>query len=226
MSENNLIKVENNAVAAFGDDIFDGIKSGADFLPRIQLMTANSAPCKAGEFPTNHYARVADNEFRDLGDTVDVVVCSWRPMAIETNDEDGVIVVYDPKPDDNGKPTGEFARIQEKANQPGMNGCMFGPQFLLWVPSVNEFMTFYTASKTARRASTAVKARMYKAATLGSRKIETKDYTWFGPTCQACSTPLETPDEAILMEEINKFNNPPEPTVETVAEGDEDGRER
>jgi len=225
MSDNALINIGTNAVQTYDDTMFDAIKSGADFLPRLQLMTANSAPCKAGEFPTNHYARVADNEFRDLGDTVDVIVCSWRPMALEQDDEDGVIVVYDPKADDTGKPTGEFARIQKKADSAGMNGCMYGPQFLVWVPSANEFMTFYMASKTARRAAPAVKARMYKAATLGSRKIETKDYTWFGPTCQACSTPLETPDEASLMEEINKFTNPPEPAVETVEE-DESGRER
>ena len=221
-TENPLVTMDDNALVAAGsDELFEAIKSSQAYLPRLQLMTANSEKCKSGEFPINHYARVHDSDFRDLGATVDVLIIAFRPLAIETTVEGDVITCLDPKVVD-GKPTGNFARIQKEADKPGMNGCMYGPQFLVWVPSAQEFMTYYMASKTARRASSQVKARMKDSATLGSQKIEGKEFTWYGPTCQACSTPFEMPTAEEVQEAVQPFLNPPEPEV-TVADAGEEG---
>jgi len=214
MSTNNpLANINKNEVAIAGDDVFEKINSSQAYLPRLQLLTSSSEKCKSGEFPTNHYARVHDSNYRDLGSTVDVLVIAWRPLAIETTEDGSIITCFDPKIVDD-KPTGDFARIQAEADKAGMNGCMYGPQYLLWVSSEQEFMTFFMASKTARRASPQVKARMHEAGTLGSQKIESKDYVWFGPTCQACSTPFEMPTEEAVQTEMQTFLNPPEPEVE------------
>lgn len=219
--ENPLANIEDLPVAKNqNDEAFDAIKNSQAYLPRLQLLTSNSEKCKEGEFPTNHYARVHDSDYRDLGATVDVLVIAWRPLAIETTPEGDVITCYDPALE-NGQPTGDFARIQAEADKPGMNGCMYGFQFLVWVPSEKEFMTYYMASKTARRASASVKALMHKAATLGSQKIENKDFTWYGPTCQACSTPFEMPEKEEIVKQMDTFLNPPEPEVQTSDDTDE-----
>ena len=211
MGTDNPLAVMQDLAVATADDVFDAVASSNAYLPRLQLMTANSEKCKDGSFPTNHYARVNDSDQKDMGTDVDVLVCAFRALAIETTDEGSVITSYDVKSE-------TFQRIQAKADQKGMNGAMYGPQFLVWVASEQEFMTFFMASITARKASPSVKALMLSAGTLGSKKIESKDYTWFGPTCIECTTPFEMPTEDDARKVITEFVNPPEPTVEVVSD--------
>lgn len=220
-TENPLATMQETAIATANDDMFKAVASTGSYLPRLQLMTSASEKCKSGEFPMNHYARVQDGDFRDLGPEVDVLVVAWRPLAIEETPDGGILSFYDPTSDD-------FARVQVEADKPGMNGHMYGPQFLLWVPSQAEFMSFFMASKTARRASVGVKAQMVKSdgtggtgmATLGSQKIEGKEFTWYGPTCRACSTPFEMPTEEECRTQMQSFANPPKPEMERVDESE------
>lgn len=215
MSENELVKLDDlNVPSKYSDSDFNATQSGGSYLPRVQLMTSGSAVCKSGEFPTNHYALVADQSHQDLGKNVDVVVVSWRPKALETGD--AVISVHDPASE-------EFQRIQSKSFE-SESGCMFGPEFLVWIPQVKKFATFFMGSKSSRREAPNVKARLKQAATLGSKKIETKKYTWFAPSCTACTTPLEMPTRESFVTTIEQFLNPPKPDIEGVSETEERAR--
>lgn len=199
-------------------DFSDVSKSGGDFLPRLQLMTGTSEKCKAGEFPVNNYALVEGQNFTDLGKNVDVAILSWRPKALEIGEV--IISRYDPK-------DSEFQRIMEKSNTP-KSGCMFGPEFLIYVGSVGRFATFFCSSKSARREAPNIKNLMVGLGTLGSQKIEKGKYTWYSPQVRACSTPLaEMPTVVELQEQVEKFNNPQESEVERVDDSGEDtGRAR
>ncbi|TRZ53742.1 MAG: hypothetical protein D4S01_00690 [Dehalococcoidia bacterium] len=221
MSTENPLATMTDMPVAMTDD-FDLVTSSKAYLPRLQLMTSNSASCKAGDFPVNHYARVHDSAELDLDVTVDCLVCAWRPLALETQAENGVNAFYDPKSDD-------FIRVQAaadvKTSGDEINGNLYGPQFLLWLPAQKEFVAFFMSSPTARRASPSVKALIGKAATLGSKKIVGKKFSWFGPTCIECSTPFEMPTEDEARQAMTDFANPPEPVIETVAAEDEATRE-
>lgn len=213
-----LVKLEDLGdlpVSKYSDDDWDATASSAAFLPRVQLLTSNSTKCKSGEFPTNHYALVQDQRHDDLGGNVDVLVVTWRPKALETGE--AVISVFDPN-------DAEFQRIQEKSAERD-SGCMFGPEFLIWVPSVKSFATFFMGTKSARREAGAVKARLKKAATLGSQKIENKKYTWFAPQVSACSTPFDMPTQEALLTAVEQFQNPPKSDIEGVS-GEEESRAR
>jgi len=201
----------------YSDEDFDKSASGGGFLPRVQLMTSNSAKCKSGDFSVNHYALIQDQKFDDLGKNVDVLIVDWRPKALETGE--AVISVFDPNDD-------EFARIQERSLNEKDSGCMFGPEYLVWIPSVKRFATFFMGTKSSRREAGAVKARMHKAATLGSQKCKNASYEWFAPECQACSTPFEMPNKSELAEVVEKFRNPPKPEIEGVKENPEEARAR
>ena len=202
-------------VAKYDDSIFDSVSKAGDYLPRLQLMTANSDPCKAGEFPVNNYAVVDGNSLIDLGNQVDVLNVAWRPKALEMGEE--VISAFDPKDK-------EFARIQEKSMTPN-SGCMFGPEFLVWIPQIKKWATFFMGSKSARRESPNVKSKMRQAVTLKSKKIESPKYTWFAPLATACSTPFDLPAVEEIQEQANKFMNPPATEIEKVDEATE-GEER
>jgi len=207
-----LSSITEGAVQKYDDNDFDAIAS-AGYLARLQLMTSNSAQCKSGAFPINHYALVSGQSYQDLGESLDILVIAWRPKALDTSD--GVITAYD-------KEDKEFQRIVA-ASDVKDSGCMFGPEFLVYIPSIKEFATFFFGSKSGRREAPAVRGRMHKAATMKAQECKGKSHTWFSPTTMPCTTPFEQPDMDKLQEELQKFNNPPKSEIET-AEGEERDR--
>jgi hypothetical protein len=123
---------------------------------------------------------------------------------------EAVISCYDPNAE-------EFKRIANKSEQPN-SGCMYGPEFLVYVPAQKKFATFFMGSKSARKEAPAVKALLQAAATLKSKKISTPQYTWFAPQAVPCSTPFDLPNMDDLKKEVEKFNNPPAQEVEKATE--------
>ena len=199
-------------VQKYSDDDFDKV-AASKYLPRVQLMTSNSKPCKSGEFPMNHYALVRGKNFTDLTESVNVLVIAWRPKALDMSD--GVVSFFDPEHK-------EFQRIEEMSEQPD-SGCMYGPEFLVYIPSVEEYGTFFMGSKSARNESPAIKALLGKAATLQVQHITTAKYDWYSPQVIPCTTPFDIPDIEDIKTIASEFNNPPETEVETA---EETGRER
>ena len=204
-----LIPAGAVGVQKYSDKDFDLSTKTGSYLPRLQLLTANSEKCKKGEFPINHYALVQDQNFMDVGENVDVLLVAWRPKAIEIKDE--IIAVYDPTDK-------EFERIQLVADEKD-SGCMFGPEFLVWIPGSKKFATFFMGSKSSRREAPNVKALLRKAATMKSHIVETKSYSWFVPSVTPCSTPFDMPEMDTLKVEVEKFNNPPVSEIEKVEAG-------
>jgi len=204
------------SVVKHDDEIFALATKTGDWLPRLQLMTSNSDKCKDGSFPVNHYALIDGSNYTDVGETVDVLVITWRPKAIEMGDE--IITVYDPKHP-------EFERIQLKSDEQD-SGCMFGIEFLVWMATKKQFATFFMGSKSSRREAPNVKALLRKAATLKSHMIEGKKYKWQSPCVTPCSTPFETPSIEDLKAEVEKFNNPPQTEVQTADAGEKEATSR
>lgn len=199
---------ETGVVAKYDDKAFEKTASSGKYLPRLQLMGGSSEKCKAGEFPVNNYALVTGEVYTDLGKECDVLVIAWRPKAMEIGD--AIINSHDPE-------SAEFKRIMDRADVKD-SGCMFGPEYLVYVPAVKKFATFFCGSKTARKEAPAIKERMLSAATFKSKKIQTKDYTWYGPQCVPCSTPFDVPAMDLIKVELEKFNNPPADGVEAAPE--------
>lgn len=204
---------EMGAVQKYDDKAFESAAAGGKYLPRLSLLTSNSKACKAGEFPVNNYALTTGDINVDLGKEVDVLVIAWRPKAIEMGE--AVITVYDTN-------SPEWTRISEKSETKD-SGCMYGPEFLVYVPSKKKFATFFLGSKSSRKEAPAVKAFLQGAATLKSKKIETPKYTWFCPQAVACSTPFDIPAMEDIKAELEKFNNPPAQEVEKAPEAPASG---
>lgn len=103
------------------------------------------------------------------------------------------------------------------------SGCMYGPEYLVWIPSMKVFALFFMGSKTGRREAPALRALLGKAATLRTKLIESKQFSWHGPVVSACSTPFDIPSQEEIAQEVEKFLNPPKDDVEPVEKvaGDE-----
>jgi hypothetical protein len=194
------------SLSKMSDDEFNTLRSSA-YLPRLQLMTATADKCKKKEFPIDHYALVEGSAFIDLGETVDVLILAFRPKALDMSGEE-IVTVYD-------KDNNEFKDIAARSENKD-SGCMWGYEFLVWIGGVKRFATFFCGSKSARREAPNIKSFMNKAATLRSKYIETKKFSWQGIDVCSCSTPMSMPTHAGVADEIGRFNNPPTQTLERI----------
>lgn len=194
------------------NDVFSGVSSTANWLPRLQLFTASNKETKTGKIPMNHYGLATGKEVMDLGKTVDILPLAWRPKAMLFGEDKKVTSKYNPADP-------EFKRIQQLADTPNL-GAMFGPEFLVWVPAVQKFATIFMASKSARREAPNIKDALdhRKAVTMASHYIETPKFQWQAPLVRGCSTPFEIPSADEIVEQVERFVNPPESQIEVVEE--------
>lgn len=211
--DNDLISVDavgGDLMPQMDDKQLAAVSSSGDFLPRLQLFGGNSDACKKGQIQIAHYGLVTGKDtIEDMGKEVDIIVICGRPKALRICDDGTIITKFDPNDD-------EFKKIMEDSNVAD-SGCMYGPEFMVFVPDVQRFATFFMSSKTARRSAASVHARLRKAATLKAEFIETKKYSWHGPVCVPCSSPMSAPSNEDIAAAVKKFTSAKESSVETVA---------
>ncbi len=199
-------------VSKYGsDEDFNGLSSASGFLPRIMLMGANSSLVQQGKIQQGCYGLVrSKDQCEDLTREVPCLPLSWRAKAMEIADGE-VTSIFDRK-------NPEFDRISLKSAEQD-SGCMYGPEFLLWVPGAKCFATYYASSKTSRNEAPKLRDLIGQAALLKSHLIKGKKFSWFGPLITVCSTPFEIPDNEDIIEQVNKFNNPVTTEKEKAPEG-------
>ena len=195
---------------------FDDVTANVTtFLSRLQLFGSKSVACAEQKIGIGHWGLVNDDVITDLGVSTDVIVLAYRPKALDTSG-DTVINNHDA--------TSEvYAAIREKSKVKDSR-CMYGPEFLVFVPSEKIFATYFASSKTARREAKKFKTLIGCGVTLKCRLIKQPPHTWHGPVVLPCSAALKLPDLEIIKKEIAKFKNPP---VDDIEVADDDGsRER
>lgn len=193
-------------------DTFHEIAKAEGFLSRLQLFSGKSKQVERGIIASGHWGvPVSDDEVIDLGTEVNVLILTWRPKALRMT-TDKVFSYFDIK-------NPEFQKVQVESGESD-SGCMFGPEFLVWVPQLSQFLGFYCGSKTARRESNRIVTLLGKAATLRSKVIESGKYVWLGPVVIPFSGPLSPlPTEDALKQEYEKFLHPKDTEIEAVAPG-------
>ena len=207
MTDNQLVPVELLQGPLTEYD-FNKVSATGSYLPRLQLYGGNSDACKEGKIGIGRWGLTIDDSITDLTPEVDVVILSWRPKALQIDGET-IITEYDPNSDN-------FKKIAALSDEKD-SGCMFGPEFLVYIPGHN-FATLYMSSKTARREAKNVRPLLGKAATLKCRLIKTVKYSWHGPVVVPCSAPLTLPPLSEIQGQITKFQNPPKQEVEIVSD--------
>lgn len=198
------------------------VSGGGKYFPRIQLMISQSKPCKKpiedGGFPVNHYALVQGQNLVDLGRQVDVLPLVYRPKALDTSET--IINSYTPSSE-------QFQRIMAEAEVKD-SGCTYGPEYLCWIPSKEEFATFFMNSVSARNEAPALKARMGKPCTLKSQHIDPpkSKYDWYAPSVVPCSTPFDMPTKKALLDATERYNALEDTKIEKVTEGEDADEDR
>ena len=219
MSENQLVKLSgaSDLVPKHSSAEMAAVMAGGGWLPRLQLITAKSGHASSGAFPVNHWALISGKKMTDLGAQIDVVVLAERPMAMDTSGEE-LIVCHEMKMDEANEPTGEFARIMAEESVQD-SGCMYGPEFLLWIPQTQQFVTYFMGSKSARVEAPNLSAKLYNSATLNSVDAKSGKWQWRAPEVFECTAAnLALPPQDKMESEVKKFLNPTTAEVERVDE--------
>jgi len=214
MSEGALVPQDVLGGALAPEGSFGSIVSGGDYLPRLQLFGSKSDACAEGKIGIGHFGLFKDDVITDLSPEVDIVIVSWRPKAVQSGDD--FIIDYHPEINDQGEVTNPiFKKIVDNSGIRD-SGCMYGPEFLVWVPGASTFATYHMNSKTGRREARNMEPLIGKAATLKCHLIEQGKYKWHGPIAIPCTTPLEMPSEEDIRDQWTKFQNPPKNEMEVA----------
>jgi hypothetical protein len=206
---NDLIPAEEISTSKYGtQDNFTAIAVTSSYLPRLQLFGSNSEMCKTGKIPIAHYGLVVQkDQVEDLGAEVDVIPVSWRPKAMRITEGNAApLSYYNPQ-------TPEFLQTQKDSEQPN-SGCMFGPEFLVYVPVMKRFALYFMSSKTSRRQAPELRALIGKGATLKTQFIKTPKYSWHGPTVTICNSQLDVPSMDEVRSQAEAFNDPEDSSIE------------
>lgn len=186
------------------------VSSASSFIPRLQLFTGKSKACTSKKIPAEHFGISQGQKILDLGERVDVLPLVYRPKALDTNDP--IMQNYTPSSE-------EFQRIMAKAGEKD-SGCMYGPEYLLWLPSQRMFVTLFFSSATMRNEAPAMKARQGKPCTLVPTHIDPpkSKFDWWSTEVLPCSTPFEMPTPEETKAAIDKYNALEDTQIETVNE--------
>ena len=204
---------EKKAVAAV-------MGGGGAFLGYVQFMSSNNNKVKSGEIPVKTFCYNQGGQMEQLGTAVDVLILASRSTAVDNSGEKPVFC-HDPALDEKGNFTGVFKQIVDDSDKKDSN-CFFGPEYLLWIPQIEKFATFLMGSLTARNDAHTLQSLVAKAATLTSHMIPNKKYGPYpSPIAEECNTVFEMPEPAVILEQVEKFKNPPQPKVEEAASEDE-----
>lgn len=208
-------------VSKYADDqTLNDIAKSANWLPRMQLMQSGTKLVKQKKAEQGTLCIVKNKDsVINLGEMVDLWVISWRPCAVRVADDD-VVSFYNPKDP-------EFLSIVDEAKADSQSGCMYGPQFLVFVPAHEIYCGFHCNNPTLRNVAEEIAGLCRKGpakATFESHLIEGKKYSWFGVKANPCSAMLTAPEPEMLMSQASEFANPPERLLEVTEPAT--GRER
>ncbi len=222
---NQLVPVEALGSELAKREDISAMLSGGEFLPFFRLYGSNTDACKEERIGIAHYGMEIDKEITDAGTEVEVVILAIRPKAVQTGDS--MIIEYHPDLVD-GKITNlTFKHIMAQSKVKD-SGAMYGPELLLWIPSLSKYVTWHLNSPTARREAknANIESLIGQAATLSSRYITPKGskFKWHGPVIVSLSVPLDIPPVPEITEQVEKFRDPPRNQIEIATVSDDRAR--
>ena len=201
------------------------------FLPRLQVCGSSSEVVKQGLVQMGNWALVYDKErVKDLGKEIDILAVAFRPQALRLPKDGNPTAYYN-------REHPEFKRIQADSKIKD-SGCMFGLQFLVWVPSARQFALLYLGTWSGRKQAPSLLTEMkknpdgsereqYGPNTVTCRQFLDKNkagQSYHVPRFYPCTSTLSAyPEQDALKTEVETFNNPPESQVEPVQASDQGG---
>lgn len=209
MDEAQLASVREEATASGGQ-------------PYVRMYGAKSKEATARKIASGHFGIAqGSGDPEDLGESCDVIIVASRSRAVDTKNKKNFYV----------RESAGYQHVKEQSSVQN-SGMIYGPEFLVWVGSVQKFATFHCNSKTLRNIANELLDAVGKAVTLGWRLAENANYTWDAVSV----TPMtdwgyEKPEGNVISATSQKFltqtgNDTEEVAGSDPAEAGSDGPDR
>lgn len=199
------------------DSDFDKTVASGGFFPRVQLCSANSKVVQEDKIKGGNFGLILTKDsVEDLTRSFTCIPLAYAMKAMQILDG-SVTSVFD-------HTAAAFKEIQAKSEEQD-SGCMWGVDFLVYIPENKTFGTYYLSSKTARKEAKPLRGLIGQATTITSTLIKGKKFNWFGPVVSKSSVPVEVPPAEIIRENVEKFRalckvTTKEPTQPTEGQGE------
>lgn len=193
----------------YGDNFLAGMAS--KWLPRLQLNSSSSGIGKAHPELIGSYAIVrSDVDYTVVGKNPTVLPLAFRPLALDMRDS--------PPKSYHDVNSQSFQTIKNIADTVKDSNCVWGAQFLLWMPNEQQFVTFGFLSWSARPVAQTMRQFINKSAKMGyvMSKPNAKKQIWQIPTVEAGPPFTNMPTLEELTEQVERFNNPATEVVEVA----------
>lgn len=205
------------------DKTFDAMSAGS-FLPRVQLLQSGSKLVTKNKMAAGDLVLVKgkDTLVKNYADNMPCWVLKWRPKALCFAADGKGTAFFNPK-------TPGFQKVEAEAcKKPRPKGYLFGPEFLIYLPDVNEIATFHFSTPTMRNRTAEMRAQIGIPTTVLSEFIDSRGNQWYGPVIQNATSPIGLPEQGTpewnelierIKSPIDKFVNPPDEDLAEEVEG-------
>lgn len=217
-----LIDVQGLGIAASEEEEkkLAELTQAGDYLPALRVYGSSSTIVKQNKFPNGHFGLYfTADKVVDLGEQIDVLVIAYRPRASIMMSDEQPINYFDPESEN-------FIEVKNRGKAKEQ-GYMFGLEYLLWIPSVEQYALFFMGNPTLRRESSNVKGHVGKAATLKIKFIPSKKYGgWHGCETLGCDAPFDVPSGEEIKSTYDRYFANPVDTEVNLDSSTEEGRAR
>jgi len=194
---------------------------GRDFLPYLQLYTGQSDLVKEGKIGLNEYGITVNKNTTSLGKSVIAVPILWRAKALDVKSHEKPVSFYNQKSE-------QFIDIMRRADASPNSGCMYGPEFLYYLPGAKTFATMMFGTKSSRNVAPHVRALLPKGSALRAMLLDSElasneTHKWQIPRVGPSDQMFEPPPADVLQAVCESFLKPqdsviPKPTTAANAE--------
>jgi len=180
------------------------------YLPFLKFFYGMSDLCKQKKFPSDTFGLMRGDTPEQLGEQVDVLFLAVRVHALDMSGKD-VVHNYDMKSD-------TYQSIKARQDAQGYNSnCMYGPEFLVFLPGQDTLAQFHLGNKSLRFLGSKImnllpaEGKAVTGATLKTKWIEKSAVPFMGvDVCVNNAIVLSDVEklQAALLVELPKFLNP------------------
>jgi hypothetical protein len=192
-----LIPLANKDLAAYSASVRDEMTAGgADYLPRVQLVAATSALAAKVSSGNFAFCKSKDNVI-DLTREFQFIPINFVPKA--------AFLASGQTPRSSTKlESPEYQDLLAKAKAK-MDGFVYGPEFLIWVPSQEAFATYHLNNATSRKESDPLFDLFGQGAQASSTMRKGSKGNYWGPTFTPYTAPIANLPTAEEVEEAEKL---------------------
>lgn len=191
---------QTGVIAEFKQEDFAVVSKAGDYLPRLALFGGTTNACKEGKIRVGHWGVQRNkNTIEDLGAEADILVVHGHPKALKIDPVTNAIT-------SSYKPNDPLFQAIVDGSEIEDSGCMYGPEFLVYVFGIKDWATLFLSSKSGRGMSAQVFQRLRKAATMKAEYIKKGKFSWHAPVCVPCTTIYDLPPTEEIVKVTTKFS--------------------